>query len=179
MTAEINNQTTNQSTSKTAVSEKANISGVILNPSLNAAVLIGQSSKSIYGEETINNLTETLDKIVNKVVKEHDLSHCEEMLIGQAEALQSIFTALSRKALNQQYLKDYEVFLRLALKAQSQCRATIETLATLKNPPVVFAKQANIAQGHQQINNGTGLHNDTSQIGSSNFNPYARVRVGE
>ena len=34
--------------------------------------------------------------------------------------------------------------MRLALKTQSQCRATVETLAALKNPPLVFAKQANI-----------------------------------
>jgi hypothetical protein len=27
-------------------------------------------------------------------------------------------------------------------------------LATIKNPPVVFARQANIAQGPQQVNNG-------------------------
>jgi hypothetical protein len=40
------------------------------------------------------------------------------------------------------------------LKAQSQCRATPETLATIKNPPVLFAKQANIATGPQQVNNG-------------------------
>ncbi|MFT3791760.1 MAG: hypothetical protein QM741_11960 [Rudaea sp.] len=26
---------------------------------------------------------------------------------------------------------------------------------TIKNPPAVFAKQANIAHGHQQVNNGT------------------------
>ncbi len=45
--------------------------------------------------------------------------------------------------------------MRLALKAQSQCRATLETLATIKNPPVVFARQANIANGPQQVNNGT------------------------
>jgi hypothetical protein len=45
--------------------------------------------------------------------------------------------------------------MRLALKAQSQCRATLETLATVKNPPVLFAKQANIANGPQQVNNGT------------------------
>ena len=44
--------------------------------------------------------------------------------------------------------------MRIALKAQSQCRATVETLATIKNPPVVFARQANIAQGPQQVNNG-------------------------
>jgi hypothetical protein len=48
-----------------------------------------------------------------------------------------------------------EVRLRLALKAQTQCRATVETLATMKNP-VVFAKQANIAHGPQQINNNEG-----------------------
>jgi len=171
MTNEMNNQAVaDQSISKAAVSEKANISGAILNPSLNAAVLIGQSSKAIYGEETISNLTDVLDKIVNKVTKENDLSHCEEMLIGQAEALQSIFTALSRKALNQEYLKHYDILLKLALKAQSQCRATIETLATLKNPPVIFAKQANIAQGHQQINNGQ-LQTDTFRAKYSNHNP--------
>ena len=31
---------------------------------------------------------------------------------------------------------------------------TLETLSTLKNPPVVYAKQANIAHGPQQMNNG-------------------------
>lgn len=42
-----------------------------------------------------------------------------------------------------------------ALKAQGQCRATLETLAAIKNPPVVFARQANInAGGQQQVNNG-------------------------
>ena len=42
-----------------------------------------------------------------------------------------------------------------ALKAQSQCRATLETLAAIKNPaPVAFVRQANIAHGPQQVNNG-------------------------
>jgi hypothetical protein len=45
-------------------------------------------------------------------------------------------------------------FLKLALRAQSQCRATWETLATVKNPPMVgYVKQANIAHGPQQVNN--------------------------
>ena len=42
----------------------------------------------------------------------------------------------------------------MALRAQNQCRMTLETIATIKNPSVVFAKQANIAAGHQQVNNG-------------------------
>jgi hypothetical protein len=41
--------------------------------------------------------------------------------------------------------------MRLALKAQSQCRATLETLAQIKNPPVVLARQANIAQGRPSV----------------------------
>lgn len=47
--------------------------------------------------------------------------------------------------------------MRLALKAQSQCRTTLETLAVIKNPPtsVAFVRQANIAHGAQQVNNGS------------------------
>jgi hypothetical protein len=31
---------------------------------------------------------------------------------------------------------------------------TLETLSTIKNPPTIIAKQANIAHGPQQVNNG-------------------------
>lgn len=43
------------------------------------------------------------------------------------------------------------------LEAQAQSRATCETLAALKNPPV-FARQANISNGSQQVNNGPVLN---------------------
>jgi hypothetical protein len=77
------------------------------------------------------------------------------MLFAQAQTLQSIFMNLARRATSQQYMNHWEAFLRMALKAQSQCRATLEALATIKNPPVVFAQQANINQGgQQQVNNG-------------------------
>jgi len=43
----------------------------------------------------------------------------------------------------------------MALKAQNQCRMTLKTLATIKNPHVEFARQANINNaGQQQVNNG-------------------------
>ncbi len=121
-------------------------------PSINAAAIISEYAKPL-GEQDINELMDALLLSINDVNK-GDLQRCEAMLMGQAYALQSIFMALSRKAITQEYLKNYETFLRLALKSQSQCRATLETLAALKNPPVIFAKQANIANGHQQVNNG-------------------------
>ena len=80
----------------------------------------------------------------------------EAMLVTQAHALDSIFTELARRsALNMgEYIEASEKYMRLALKAQAQCRATIETLAALKNPPIVIARQANISNGPQQVNNG-------------------------
>ena len=79
------------------------------------------------------------------------------MLVAQADALNAIFTELARRsALNLgEYLEASEKYMRLALKAQAQCRTTIETLAAFKNPPLVIARQANISTGHQQVNNGT------------------------
>ena len=59
-----------------------------------------------------------------------------------------------------EYVDHLDRYMRLALKAQGQCRATLETLATIKNPPVVFARQANIAQGPQQVNNVVSVSRD-------------------
>jgi hypothetical protein len=66
--------------------------------------------------------------------------------------LNALFNQLFQKASNTQYFDHYDRYMRFAFKAQAQCRATFETLARSKNPPV-FARQANIAQGTQQINN--------------------------
>lgn len=86
-----------------------------------------------------------------------NLAHAEAMLMNQAGALQTLFARLTERAMAQEHMPNIEGFMRLALRAQNQCRATLETLATIKNPPVVFAKQANInhGSGNQQVNNGT------------------------
>jgi hypothetical protein len=53
----------------------------------------------------------------------------------------------------------------MALKAQNQCRMSLETLATIKKPPVVFARQANINNGgQQQVNNGAALPDQTGNV---------------
>ena len=52
-----------------------------------------------------------------------------------------------------QHLATAEIYLKLALRAQNQWRSTLEALAAMKNPPVVFVRQANIAHGPQQVNN--------------------------
>lgn len=89
-----------------------------------------------------------------KQIKSGDLSRVEEMYISQAMALEVMFASLARRAKAQDRLLQYETHMRLALKAQNQCRATLQALVQLKQPSqTTFVKQANIAQGHQQVNN--------------------------
>lgn len=88
-------------------------------------------------------------------VQRGDLAHAEAMLINQASALQSLFVRLSERAMEQTGLAQIQTMLGLALKAQSQCRATLQTLVDVKYPKqATFIKQANIAN-QQQVNNGT------------------------
>jgi hypothetical protein len=110
-------------------------------------------AKNVFGEADVNELCASLrDKI--RAVRDGNMDGPEALLVGQATSLNVIYTELTRRAaLNMgEYIQAAERYMRLALKAQAQCRATIETLAALKNPPVVYARQANIA-GQQQVNN--------------------------
>ena len=81
-----------------------------------------------------------------------DMSRVERMLANQMLTLDVLFDTLAQRAGKQETLKGMEVLMRLAMKAQSQARTTAETLAVMKNP-MPYIKQANIAHGHQQINN--------------------------
>jgi hypothetical protein len=68
-----------------------------------------------------------------------------------------LFATVGRRAHHAKYREQSDGDLRLAMRAQAQSRATVETLANMKNPPV-YARQANIAQGPQQVNNGVVNH---------------------
>ena len=82
-----------------------------------------------------------------------DLGGMKALLAAQTVTLNALFTDLAARAHKWTTIESFERYLRLALKAQSNCRATVETVATIKNPPVLFARQANIAHGPQQVNN--------------------------
>lgn len=90
-------------------------------------------------------------------VQRGEMKRAEALLVAQAHTLDALFSNLalrSRDNARGGYLEAADRYMRLALKAQSQCRATVEALATIKNPPIVYARQANIANGPQQVNNG-------------------------
>lgn len=78
----------------------------------------------------------------------------EAMLASQAYTLDALFNNLARRAANADRMDTLETYLKLALRAQSQCRSTWEAVSAIQNPPLGYVKQANIAHGPQQVNNG-------------------------
>jgi len=124
------------------------INKTYLKPQVTAAL----NMQSWSGELSVHGIRTALVTEIDEVAK-GNMARPEAMLLCQAHTLDFLFSQLAQKANNQQHMPNYEGFMRMALKAQNQCRMTLETLANIKNPPVIFAKQANIAN-NQQINNG-------------------------
>lgn len=85
-----------------------------------------------------------------------DLSRPESMLITQAHTLDGLFAKLATQALTVGNLDGMERYMRLALKAQNQARATLQTLGEIKAPKqIAFVKQANIGNQVQVNNDGS------------------------
>ena len=93
-----------------------------------------------FGELSLTDCAKVL-KVTAQGLNDGDLSAAVTMLAAQAVALNAMFGELARVGqANMFKAPDYaDRYLRLAFKAQGQSRATLETLAVIKNPPVVFA----------------------------------------
>ena len=121
---------------------------------LSASVLtICQNIEHTQVNEMIDQL-----KAQSAAIHNDDLSRAESMLIAQAHTLDGLFAKLASHALTSNELGKLERYMKLALKAQSQARATLQTLGDIKAPKqIAFVKQANI--GNQvQVNNTTTAH---------------------
>ena len=127
--------------------------------SLSTITINAATARSFSKVVGITDLSETINVMRDKVIKVNggDLTELEATLTAQTVTLDTMFNELARRAaLNMgEHINAAETYMRLALKAQSQCARTIEVLAAMKNPPVIFAKQMNVANGNQQVNNGS------------------------
>ena len=148
------------------------IARVFLRPSVTAA----SSIRALTGDfHEINSLAGELSEQI-AAVQSGNLGRPESLLVAQMHTLDALFARLCRTSaanMTEGYLDAADRYMRLALKAQSQCRTTIEALAEIKNPrPVAFVRQANISNGPQEVNNGAPMSN-------SRTNTRAPARPGE
>lgn len=146
--------------------------------SLTAAVT-NASTACAFGRGTFGDisLTEAVRTMRQKAakIKAGDMDEVEATLTAQAATLDVVFNELARRAaLNMgQYLGPCETYLRLALKAQAQCRATLETLVEVKYPKAAtFVRQQNVAY-QQQVNNGVG---SSDQENSTRTHAHGKIR---
>jgi hypothetical protein len=113
-------------------SEARALAEVAINPVATAMAVAQRFNKGTFGDLS---LTETFDVLGEQVAafEKGDHTHQRALLIGQSVALNAIFAELARRAaLNMgEYINASERYMRLALKAQAQSRATVETLDRL------------------------------------------------
>lgn len=129
----------------------------ILRPSVQSALTVRDFSGDLKSLD-INAVVEEISGHVH-AAKNGDLSRQECILAAQVQTLDQLFNMMSRMAaknMNAGYLHATESYMRMAMKAQFQCRATVETLAEIKNPSSpTFVRQQNVGQ-NVQVNNGVG-----------------------
>jgi hypothetical protein len=134
------------------------IAEAILEPGLSNAIPLHAFATPSWGAGEVD-LSDMMAVLKASVARsaDGDTAAGQALLTAQAATLNQIFVELARRSAANLgvNIEVVERYLRLALKAQSQCRATLETLATIQNPPMIFARQANVTTGPQQINNGT------------------------
>jgi hypothetical protein len=119
-------------------------------------------------QEPLGNSEASHSDYVSAMVRASDkvnagnMKDVEAFLVSQNMVLNGWFGELSRRAINNlktpEYFEAAQVLFKMAMKAQNQARMTLETLSNIKNPPAVYAKQANISNGPQQVNNTLVAH---------------------
>ncbi len=131
-----------------------------LRPSFQATVTLRDYGKT-FGDLSLEGLISGLQEQMEATQK-GDLGRGKAMLTAQAHTLGAIFNNLARRAINAEYMPNFEAFLKLSLRAQSQCRTTWEAISAIQNPSFAgHVGQANIAHGPQHVNDQTDGRNST------------------
>jgi hypothetical protein len=108
-----------------------------------------------------------------------DLAIASRLLASQAITLDSMFTELSRRtALNMgEYIDAAERYGRLALKAQSNCRATLEALAKLHQPREQTVRHVHVNEGGQAVIADEFHHHSEGQKNAESVNQSHTART--
>lgn len=142
----------------------------LLKPSFLAAKVIDTDKRQLSKDFIDLQYTQAMLERSIGEFKKGNMTDVEAMLYSQAYALNVMFTTLMTRANRQEYMPSTQALMSLAFKAQNQSRATLQALVDLKQPrQPTFVRQANFAQGHQQVNN----------FSEKNLNPQNKLLEGE
>ena len=127
----------------------------LLQPALkNAAAASGFTNK-LLGDIEAPGISDYANDVqrVARMASEGDLTMASRILAAQAVALDSMFAELARRsALNMgEYPEAADRYGRLALRAQSNCRTTLEALAKLHQPREQTVRHVHVNEGGRAV----------------------------
>jgi len=128
---------------------------IALDPVARHGVLAGTFAAQVFNVDertTIADSTTVMGEEVEKAAK-GDLTFASRMLAAQAVSLDAMFTEMVRRAGNKigTHPEGMERYMRLALKAQSACRTSLEALAKLHQPREQTVKHVYVNEGGQAV----------------------------
>ncbi len=126
--------------------------GPYLRHGIVGTTISGKMVGTLPGEPKMDDFAKVIKRNANEALK-GDLTIASEILTAQALTLDSIFTEMARRsAINMgDYIKASETYMRVALKAQANCRATLEALAKLHQPREQTVRHVHVNEGGQAV----------------------------
>ncbi len=137
----------------------------LLQPTLkNAAAASAFTEKMMGSELELPGIGDYADHIhaATHEAASGDIAMASKILAAQAVTLDSMFAELARRAaINMgEYINAAERYGRLALRAQSNCRTTLEALAKLHQPREQTVRHVHVNEGGQAVV-ADNFHNHT------------------
>ena len=119
---------------------------------LTASAFVAPLTDKLAEKPGINDYADRI-KATGAKAEAGDLTFASRMLAAQATTLDTMFSELARRtAVNMgEYINAADRYARLALKAQSNCRATLESLAKLHQPREQTVKHVHVNEGGQAV----------------------------
>ncbi|MEO9469209.1 hypothetical protein [Parasphingorhabdus sp.] len=113
-----------------------------------AAETFGSGKDGLEFDQSVQVVRDNCD-----AVKNGDLSNMKETLVAQAMTLDAVFVEMSRRGMMNmgQHMTATDKYFKLALKAQSQCRTTIEALERINRGGEQVVRHVHVNEGGQAI----------------------------
>ncbi|MEP2735351.1 MAG: hypothetical protein ABJP34_03555 [Erythrobacter sp.] len=155
---------------------------VSLAPGVRHAQAATAFASRLFGKDCQPSIMDSTEALAD-MLKEAEAggkSTSSRMLAAQAVVLDTLFTNLAARSHDNmgQYLDASERYMRLALRAQSNCRATLEALGKLHQPREQTVKHVQVNEGGQAIV-ADHIHQQGGQNEKSDKQSHATEAAGE
>lgn len=128
---------------------------ITLDPQTRHASLAMSFGSQVFGDRAQPDITESSAVLKEEIERAiaGDMALASRIYTSQAISLDAIFTEMARRSIMNmgQYPATMERYMRLAIKAQAACRATLAELAKLHQPREQTVRHVHVNEGGQAV----------------------------